>query len=146
MKQALKRVLGIKGPSARWKQSTSRWFSQTLNDGDVHDFSVALAVIALYLYFDGTCDRYFFIGGTVEVFIKDFYEKNNKSRHSRGGARDTYAAGDQGDPERDVAKPLIQYIVNECVFAGIKEIVLVTHSSKNAIENHFDTSYELKSG
>lgn len=43
-----------------------------------------------------------------------------------------------------VDKPLIQYIVRECVAAGIKEIVLVTHSSKNAIENHFDTSYELE--
>lgn len=44
-----------------------------------------------------------------------------------------------------VDKPMIQYIVNECIEAGIKEIVLVTHSSKNAIENHFDTSYELES-
>lgn len=41
-------------------------------------------------------------------------------------------------------KPLIQYIVNECVAAGVREIVLVTHSSKNAIENHFDTSFELE--
>ncbi|OBT09117.1 UTP--glucose-1-phosphate uridylyltransferase [Shewanella sp. UCD-FRSSP16_17] len=44
-----------------------------------------------------------------------------------------------------VDKPLIQYIINECVSAGVKEIVLVTHASKNAIENHFDTSYELES-
>lgn len=29
-----------------------------------------------------------------------------------------------------VDKPLIQYIVGECVAAGIKDIVLVTHSSK----------------
>jgi UTP--glucose-1-phosphate uridylyltransferase len=43
-----------------------------------------------------------------------------------------------------VDKPLIQYIVNECVDAGIKEIILVTHSSKNAIENHFDKSFELE--
>ncbi|MBK8454009.1 MAG: UTP--glucose-1-phosphate uridylyltransferase GalU [Thiofilum sp.] len=43
-----------------------------------------------------------------------------------------------------VDKPLIQYIVAECVAAGIKEIVLVTHSSKNSIENHFDTSFELE--
>ncbi|WMO14760.1 UTP--glucose-1-phosphate uridylyltransferase GalU [Pseudoalteromonas piscicida] len=43
-----------------------------------------------------------------------------------------------------VDRPLIQYIVKECVAAGIKEIVLVTHSSKNAIENHFDTSFELE--
>ncbi|KZN47329.1 UTP--glucose-1-phosphate uridylyltransferase GalU [Pseudoalteromonas luteoviolacea] len=43
-----------------------------------------------------------------------------------------------------VDKPLIQYIVKECVSAGLKEIVLVTHSSKNAIANHFDTSFELE--
>jgi len=43
-----------------------------------------------------------------------------------------------------VDKPLNQYIVNECIAAGIKEIVLVTHSSKNAIENHFDKSFELE--
>ncbi|HHL2561313.1 TPA: UTP--glucose-1-phosphate uridylyltransferase GalU [Yersinia enterocolitica] len=43
-----------------------------------------------------------------------------------------------------VDKPLIQYIVDECVAAGVKEIVLVSHSSKNAIENHFDTSFELE--
>lgn len=43
-----------------------------------------------------------------------------------------------------VDKPLIQYVVNECVAAGIKEIILITHSSKNAVENHFDTSYELE--
>ena len=41
-------------------------------------------------------------------------------------------------------KPLIQYVVNEAAKAGIKEIVLVTHSSKNSIENHFDTSFELE--
>ncbi|CCG87414.1 UTP--glucose-1-phosphate uridylyltransferase GalU [Erwinia piriflorinigrans] len=43
-----------------------------------------------------------------------------------------------------VDKPLIQYVVNECIAAGIHEIVLVTHSSKNSIENHFDTSFELE--
>lgn len=43
-----------------------------------------------------------------------------------------------------VDKPLIQYVVNEAVSAGIKDIVLVTHSSKNSIENHFDKSFELE--
>lgn len=43
-----------------------------------------------------------------------------------------------------VDKPLIQYVVQECVAAGLKEIVLVTHASKNSIENHFDTSFELE--
>lgn len=43
-----------------------------------------------------------------------------------------------------VDKPLIQYVVSEAIAAGIKEIVLVTHASKNSIENHFDTSFELE--
>ena len=43
-----------------------------------------------------------------------------------------------------VDKPMVQYIVDEVVAAGIKEIVLVTHASKNSVENHFDTSYELE--
>jgi UTP--glucose-1-phosphate uridylyltransferase len=43
-----------------------------------------------------------------------------------------------------VDKPLIQYVVAEAISAGIKQIVLVTHSSKNSIENHFDTSFELE--
>lgn len=41
-------------------------------------------------------------------------------------------------------RPMIQYIVDECAAAGIKEVVLVTHSSKTAIENHFDTQFELE--
>lgn len=44
-----------------------------------------------------------------------------------------------------VDKPVIQYVVQEAVEAGIKEIVLVTHSSKGAIENHFDKHFELES-
>lgn len=44
-----------------------------------------------------------------------------------------------------VDKPLIQYVVQECIAAGFKEIILVTHSSKNSIENHFDKSFELES-
>jgi UTP--glucose-1-phosphate uridylyltransferase len=43
-----------------------------------------------------------------------------------------------------VDKPLIQYVVHECIGAGIKQIILVTHASKNSIENHFDTSFELE--
>lgn len=41
-------------------------------------------------------------------------------------------------------RPMIQYIVDECAAAGIKEIIFVTHSSKTAIENHFDTQFELE--
>ena len=41
-------------------------------------------------------------------------------------------------------KPIIQYIVEETIHAGFKEIILVTHSSKNSIEDHFDQSFELE--
>ena len=37
-----------------------------------------------------------------------------------------------------VDKPVIQYVVEEAIAAGIKRIVLVTRSGKEAIENHFD--------
>jgi UTP--glucose-1-phosphate uridylyltransferase len=43
-----------------------------------------------------------------------------------------------------VDRPLIQYVVEEAAAAGIREIVLVTHASKNSIENHFDSSFELE--
>ena len=43
-----------------------------------------------------------------------------------------------------VDRPLIQYVVEEAAAAGIEEIVLVTHASKNSIENHFDSSFELE--
>ena len=43
-----------------------------------------------------------------------------------------------------VDKPLIQHVVQECIDAGIKDIMLVTHSSKIAIENHFDKCFELE--
>lgn len=43
-----------------------------------------------------------------------------------------------------VDKPVIQYVIEEAVAAGIKEIVLVTRSGKESIENHFDCHYELE--
>jgi UTP--glucose-1-phosphate uridylyltransferase len=43
-----------------------------------------------------------------------------------------------------VNKPIIQYIVEEAIYAGFKEIILVNHSSKYSIENHFDKSFELE--
>ncbi|WP_029406931.1 UTP--glucose-1-phosphate uridylyltransferase GalU [Thiomicrorhabdus sp. Milos-T2] len=43
-----------------------------------------------------------------------------------------------------VDEPLIQYVVREAVSAGFTDIILVTHSSKGAIENHFDHNFELE--
>ena len=43
-----------------------------------------------------------------------------------------------------VDKPVIQYLVEQAVAAGIEEIVFVTGRGKRAIEDHFDYSYELE--
>ncbi|MAF31797.1 MAG: UTP--glucose-1-phosphate uridylyltransferase GalU [Pseudomonadota bacterium] len=42
-----------------------------------------------------------------------------------------------------VDKPIIQYVVEEALAAGIEEFVFVTGRGKSAIENHFDKPYEL---
>lgn len=43
-----------------------------------------------------------------------------------------------------IDKPVIQYIVEEAVAAGIEMIVFVTSQNKRAIEDHFDKSFELE--
>lgn len=43
-----------------------------------------------------------------------------------------------------VDKPTIQYVVEEAVASGIRNIIIVTGRGKNAIEDHFDRSMELE--
>ena len=43
-----------------------------------------------------------------------------------------------------VDKPLIQYAVEEAYTAGIRHMIFVTGRNKRAIEDHFDTAYELE--
>ena len=43
-----------------------------------------------------------------------------------------------------VDKPLIQYVVEEAMASGVETLIIVTGRGKNAIEDHFDVSYELE--
>ena len=43
-----------------------------------------------------------------------------------------------------IDKPLIEYAVEEAVDAGIEEIIFITSHTKVAIENHFDSNFELE--
>ena len=43
-----------------------------------------------------------------------------------------------------VDKPLIQYAVEEAYAAGIRHMIFVTGRNKRAIEDHFDTAFELE--
>lgn len=41
-------------------------------------------------------------------------------------------------------RPIIEHVVKEAIDGGVTEIILVTRSGKEAIENHFDAHYELE--
>lgn len=41
-------------------------------------------------------------------------------------------------------KPVIHYVIEEAIAAGIEHIVFVNHAQKNSIENYFDTNAELE--
>ena len=43
-----------------------------------------------------------------------------------------------------VDKPIIQYAVEEAIASGLENLVIITGRGKNAIEDHFDVSYELE--
>lgn len=43
-----------------------------------------------------------------------------------------------------VDKPVIQYIVEEAVSAGVEEILIITNRGKSAIENYFDYAPDLE--
>jgi UTP--glucose-1-phosphate uridylyltransferase len=44
-----------------------------------------------------------------------------------------------------IDKPLVQYVVEEAVSAGIEQILFVTGRNKRSIEDHFDVAFELES-
>lgn len=43
-----------------------------------------------------------------------------------------------------VDKPVIQYVVEEAVASGIKDVIIVTSWQKKTLEDHFDRSFELE--
>lgn len=43
-----------------------------------------------------------------------------------------------------IDKPIIQYLVEEAVASGIEDVILVTRMGQSAMENHFDSNFELE--
>ena len=43
-----------------------------------------------------------------------------------------------------IDKPIIQYLVEECVDSGIEDVILVTRFGQSSLENHFDSNFELE--
>ena len=44
-----------------------------------------------------------------------------------------------------VDRPVIQYVVEEAVAAGVEQVIIITAASKRALEDHFSTHFELES-
>ena len=43
-----------------------------------------------------------------------------------------------------IDKPVMQYLIEEAVWAGCEDIIVITWRNKRAIEDHFDSNYELE--
>jgi len=43
-----------------------------------------------------------------------------------------------------IDKPVMQYLVEEAIQAGCEDIIIITGRNKRAIEDHFDSNYELE--
>src|SRR5947199_8704597 len=43
-----------------------------------------------------------------------------------------------------VDKPAIQYVVEEAVRAGLRDILIITGRNKRSLEDHFDRSFEME--
>jgi len=80
---------------------------------------------------------------------------NQKNSHSKirkgvilvGGYGTRFLPATKAQPKEMlpvVDKPVVQYIVEEMVASGIKDIIFITSSTKRAIEDHFDTNFELE--
>ena len=75
------------------------------------------------------------------------YTKINKAVFPVAGLGTRFLPATKAQPKEMlpvVDKPLIQYAVEEAYSAGIRHMIFVTGRNKRAIEDHFDTAYELE--
>src|SRR5688572_21606604 len=79
--------------------------------------------------------------------VKDGRQKVRKAVFPAAGLGTRFLPATKAQPKEMlplVDKPIIQYVIEEAVAAGLTQIIIVTGRGKNAIEDHFDTSYELE--
>lgn len=43
-----------------------------------------------------------------------------------------------------IDKPVMQYLIEEAIAAGCEDIIIITWKNKRAIEDHFDSNFELE--
>src|SRR5674476_877208 len=75
------------------------------------------------------------------------YTKINKAVFPVAGLGTRFLPATKAQPKEMltvVDKPLIQYAVEEAYAAGMRHMIFVTGRNKRAIEDHFDTAYEVE--
>lgn len=83
----------------------------------------------------------------IKIISQIFMQKIRKCIIPAAGFGTRFLPATKAQPKEMlpiVDKPVIQYLVEEAVSAGIKDIMIVTGRGKQAIENHFDASFELE--
>src|SRR2546426_12411380 len=80
-------------------------------------------------------------------FSEECFMKIRKAVFPAAGLGTRFLPATKAQPKEMLAlvdKPVIQYVIEEAVASGIENIIIVTGRGKNAIEDHFDVSYELE--
>jgi len=79
--------------------------------------------------------------------MKKMKRKVTKAVLPAGGLGTRFLPATKASPKEMlpiVDKPMIQYAVEEARSCGIKEFIIITGKYKRAIEDHFDSAYELE--
>jgi UTP--glucose-1-phosphate uridylyltransferase len=82
-----------------------------------------------------------------KISFKDFPMRIRKAVFPAAGLGTRFLPATKAQPKEMlplVDKPIIQYVIEEAMASGIENIIIVTGRGKNAIEDHFDVSYELE--
>src|SRR5438128_1912037 len=82
-----------------------------------------------------------------EGIFRGVFMKIRKAVFPAAGLGTRFLPATKAQPKEMLAlvdKPVIQYVIEEAVASGIENIIIVTGRGKNAIEDHFDVSFELE--
>ena len=87
------------------------------------------------------------VSGTIVYNVRAMKTTIKKAIFPAAGLGTRFLPATKASPKEMmpiVDKPLIQYGVEECISCGIEEFIIITGKNKRAIEDHFDSAYELE--
>jgi len=83
----------------------------------------------------------------ITLMKKKISKKISKALFPAGGLGTRFLPATKASPKEMlpiVDKPLIQYAIEEAIGCSIEEFIIITGKYKRAIEDHFDSAYELE--